>query len=396
MSEIYTTYAIKLKGYCPLNVCWQYIHDVATQLSELGTNAPQPIISLDNVEIQEGKFTLSSKPSTTDMAANVWLLAATSIELINGSPIFNGKGEKSQNAASPIPQLPQEEAKTLNLLLHSCLNYDKTKRPNFAEIADIAAKELDKCSTHQRQSRVSLCAVDRQKQNEIDSQWPEAMIVNIRKVITVIIFTISLFNINAQNFLKEHNEVEMQTLVDNILLLRNNNEKSWDAAQDNFRSHINDITLMTKLIDRNNDCILSGRKRFFVNIIINELKRNGRVQFSSKEFLDGQENHVPYSIIEKGIKNGATATYTIKNRSGQQCFAIIPFSAGQKYSPELRIGNGTLIEPSYKDVNGITYYFFDSGKASNDGNNAISLKISNKDKVNNAVFVIVNHNPKNR
>lgn len=89
MSKSDTTHATFLKGYCPLNVCWQYIYDVAAQFSKLETNVPQPIIALDNVKIRDGKFVISGKQAITDEAVNVWLLAATAIELINGSPIFN-------------------------------------------------------------------------------------------------------------------------------------------------------------------------------------------------------------------------------------------------------------------------------------------------------------------
>jgi hypothetical protein len=395
MSAPSTIYASDLKGYCPLNVCWQYILDVSQQLSKVATDTLQPVVALNNVEIQQDKFILTNATTKTDAVANVWLLAASAIELINGSPIFNGQGEKAQKATSPIPQLPQEEAKSLNILLHRCLNFDKSQRPGFAEIAKIAQQESDKLSHQQRQCRASHCVTDKQKQNEIDSKWPESMIANIRNVITSLLLALSLITVNAQNFLQEHNEAETQALVNDILLLRNNNEKSWNLAQDNLGAHIQEITLMTKLIDRNNDCLLSGKQRFFINIIVNELKRKGRVQFSSKEFLDGPENHAPFSIIEKGIKKGATSTYTIKNRIGQQCFAIIPFNASQAYSTELRIGNGPVISPSTKDAKGITYYILDANQGPKDGEN-ITLKISNQDKVSNATFVIVNHNPKSK
>lgn len=391
MNETNTTYASNIKGYCPVNVCWQYIHDIALQISKLAADVPQPIINLGNVEIQEDKFILKYDSGTNDALSNVWRLAATAIELINGSPIFNGQGEKAQKATSPIPQLPQEESQSLNDLLRRCLNFDKTKRPNFIEIADISSKEIDKFSAQPRLRRASNSVTDKQAQNTIDSKWPENMIVNMRNIITVLLLSMSLLVANAQTFLNDNNETETQILVNNILLLRINHEKNWNLAQEKLNEHINEITLMTKLIDSNNDCLLSGKQRFFINIIINELKRKGRVQFSSKEFLDGQENHIPFSVIEKGIKKGATSTYTIKNRIGRQCFAIIPYNATQEYSTELLVGN-TAIKP-HKDTKGITYYIFDVSK---DGNNVITLKVSNKDQLKNAVFVIVNHNPKSK
>jgi hypothetical protein len=106
--------------------------------------------------------------------------------------------------------------------------------------------------------------------------------------------------------------------------------------------------------------------------------------------LSGDNPHFEYSLFEKGIKKGATATYTLSGRSGQQCFVIVPYSAGQAYSTELRIGSGTALRPD-KDENGVTYYVISSKAGPKPGEN-ITLKITNKDSRSNASFVVINHN----
>ncbi len=380
-------YASSLRGYCSIAVCWQYIADVSLQMAEAGNDMSE--ISLQAVRV-DGKHFVVESQAAIDEPSNVWLLAAGAIELINGSPIFNGMGEKSQTKDTPLPILANDDADNLNRLLIQCLNCDRSKRPHMKEIATTAREYLGKMKIKQRPQRVVPTISEAVDVVEIDRLWPEK-IEKIRNIVVgIAIILMSIMSASAQSFLRNYSEPEMQKLLSAVLLLRNKTSENIDKSQDILSGQIKDFTLMDELQDAKNDCMIAGQNRFCVNVIVNELKRGRRVQASDKELLSGDNPHFEYSLFEKGIKKGATATYTLSGRSGQQCFVIVPYSAGQAYSTELRIGSGAALRPD-KDENGVTYYVISSKAGPKPGEN-ITLKITNKDSRSNASFVVINHN----
>ena len=393
-----TIYASSLKGFCSLPLCWQFLREVSEQLDAIHAGGEaHGRVDLGHVVIEGDRFVLVKEDSSTGQstASDIWSLAASAFELMIGSPIFNGTGEESQNKNMPIPSLPQPEAETLNRLLHGCLSMQKSERPTAVEIKTAVTDALARIGHQERSSRVHAIAHTQEQLDIIDRQWPERMISGSLRgvvVLLVLMFSTTFSCLQAQVKLNAGEEVT-QDLLDAVLLLRHSDVKSWNQAQDELEKWLSKFTLMNELQDRENDCLLinSQVKSFGVNRIVSELKRGNRVQNSGRELLDGADVRFNYSLYEKGVKMGRTATYTMSGRSGKQVFLVVPFTSSQPYSVELVKADGTAI-PSYgKDANGITYFEVDQAGGPAPGE-TLTLRITNKDASHNASFVIINHN----
>ena len=111
-------YATALKGYCNMAVCWQFMHDVSSSLEAIHSrNKAHGKVSLGEVIIKGRRFELTENSSGTGKEEDIWCLAASAMELMLGSSIFNGKGEKEISANTPIPSLTDPDADRLNTLL---------------------------------------------------------------------------------------------------------------------------------------------------------------------------------------------------------------------------------------------------------------------------------------
>ena len=393
-----TIYASSLKGFCSIPLCWQFIREISEQLETVhASGRVHGRVDLGHVVIEGDHFVLekedSFKEQTTE--SDIWSLAASAFELMIGSPIFNGEGENSQNENTPIPSLPQPEAESLNRLLHSCLSIQKVQRPTAAEIRSAATDALARVGHQERQPRVHAIAHTQEQLDSIDRQWPEKMVTGALRgvaVLLVLLFSTAFSSLQAQVKLNAGEEVT-QDLLDAVLLLRHSDARSWNKAQDELEKWLPKFTLMNELQDQENDCLLinSQVKSFGVNRIVSELKRGNRVQNSGRELLDGADVRFNYSLFEKGVKMGRTATYTMSGRSGKQVFLVVPFASVQPYTVELVKADGTVIPPYGKDANGITYFEVDQAGGPAPGE-TLTLKITNKDASHNASFVIINHN----
>lgn len=397
-----TTNASHIKGYCSIDVCWQYLHDVATQLEQhhaagrfCGT------IALGDVEIQGRNFVLNKQEfiSKGNAESDVWALAASAYELLLGAPIFNGMGEKGQSPSTPLPFLPDKEMNTLNNLMHKCLQKDSTKRPATSTIIKTAGEEVKKLKNKKREERIYVSNTKSTPVEEIDRKWPESMSA-IKQALLCLLFILSgTLNAHSQALLDKTDEAYTLELIDAALMLRNNNEKSWNEAQYEFSKLLRLFTMMDELQDRTNDCALVSKnvKSFGLNRMIKRLKENKSiVQNTGKELLDGADSRFNYSIYEKGVKRGCTAVYDkLTGRCGKQVFIIIPHTAAQPYETELSTSGGKNFEPAHKDERGVTYYMIDTNDGP-DKDDTLILKIKNKDTLNNRSFVIINHNYRNK
>lgn len=385
-----------LKGFCSTNVCWQMLHDISAQLAEMHEhNLIHGHIDLKHITVLGHHFYLKEEknPIHSCREEDIWSLAAATFELMMGSPVFNGGGEAAQHENTPIPSLPQPEAGELNKLITKCLNHQKKERPSAKEIMDIASENLKISSSKKREARAHSIIKSSENQTKTDLQWPEKMISSIVKHSIVLLLLLMNLNVFSQIPMDGQSEMVTQKLLDAVLLLRNKDIDNWNTAQDEFGKYLSQITLMNELQDRNNDCPLvnSQVKTFGVNRIVTGLKKGQRVQTSGQELLDGSDVRFSYSLFEKAIKKGCTANYSLSDRYGKQVFLIVPHSAHQAYNTELIREDGTKIVPSGKDANGITYYLIDADKGPHEGEE-LYLRITNNDKENNASFVIINHN----
>lgn len=383
-----------IKGFCTLPVCWLYLHDIATELVTIhGKGMAHGNISVTATALSDNRFTLCNGGTGTTAESDIWQLAASAMELMLGSPIMNGKGERGMRADTPIPMLPNKDADALNRLLSRCLAFEKEKRPKAIEVAECAKKEMERIAQAQREQKPRQAMTRKDTLEKFERQWPEAIKANITRIIAFLaVATIGCTSLQAQT-VEMNGEEMLTTMRDAVLLLRNNDEASWERAQDEFQKHLNSVTLMDELQDRTNDCLpIAGKvKKRGVNRLITELKNGRRVQNSERELLDGSDSRFNYSIFEKCIKQGATSTYTMKGRSGKQVYLVIPYKTDNRYSCKLIMEGERVFEPSLADENGISYFFIESDNGPQE-NETVTLKISNGEKNGNASFVIINHN----
>ena len=390
-------YATALKGYCNMAVCWQFMHDVSSSLEAIHSrNKAHGKVSLGEVIIKGRRFELTENSSGTGKEEDIWCLAASAMELMLGSSIFNGKGEKEISANTPIPSLTDPDADRLNTLLTRCLSPIKGERPTASQIKERAAEEIEKVARKQREPRTPKELFGETEVEEIDRKWPDSIFAQVVKsIIIILMFITGVQALNAQT-LEEAGEHELQLMRDAVILLRNDNEKSWEKAQNELKKLLNSFTLMDELRDNKNDCkpISSKVKRLGVNVIVSELKNGNRIQFSNRELLNGSNKNFAFSMFEKCIMKNATATYRITGRHGKQVFMIIPYRSGNKYSCTLQFSNEKqlkpVMKPVTKDKNGISYYFIETENGPEPGD-TITLTITNE-KNENASFVIMNHN----
>jgi hypothetical protein len=386
-------YATALKGYCNMAVCWQFMHDISSSLENIHSrNKAHGKVSLGNVIVEGRHFKLVENCSGAEKEEDIWCLAASAMELMLGSSIFNGKGEGEINTNTPIPSLAAPEAEKLNALLVQCLSPVKEKRATATQIKDIAAREINRTAEKRREPKMQKEFIGETTVEEIDSKWPDNIFTQtIRSIIVLLIFLTGTQTMNAQT-LEEAGEHELLQMRNAVLLLRNDNEKSWNKAQDELDKLKEIFTLMDELRDSKNDCkpISSEVKRFGVNIIVSELKNGRRIQLSNRELLDGSDERFDFSMFEKCIKKNSTATYKMTGRYGKQVFLVIPYRSGNKYSCSLQFGERAPLKPDIIDKNGISYFFIDANEGPSP-EETTTLKITNK-KNGNASFVIMNHN----
>lgn len=395
-------YASDIKGYCPTYVCWQYLHDISAQLVGNDKRDKYEAIALNNVRIQGNNFCLIEKgcSRTISYDDDVRQLAASAFELVLGTPMFNGIGEKIQTEKTPIPLLPGKEMDALNELIHRCVRKDSSKCPTMSEILRIASEELKKAGVTSRKCRIYTSNAQCLHDDDYDNKWPEH-IMNLKQWLVCLLLLVigGSSQIYSQTVLDEDEEKYTLKLVDASLTLRNNTQQSWDAVQYELSTLLRVFTMMDELQDVNNDCALIDKnvKSLGLNRMIKNLKESKNVvQNTGKGLLDGADSRFNYSIYEKGIKKGRTATYrNLTGRNGKQAFVIIPYSANQPYKTELYRHNGDIYEPMHKDNNGITYYSIDTEDGPSEGESLI-LKIENMDTENNRSFVIINHNYRNK
>ena len=176
-------------------------------------------------------------------------------------------------------------------------------------------------------------------------------------------------------------------LTEGLLQIRNDKSSSkalnktvieWSASE------CPKMTLMDDLkIDKENEFFGKGSNLFKANQLVTYVHSRQNVSLTSKgEFFTSTEKGVHYSAIEKSIKKGHTASYTLEGHVGDQEFVILSYNPKTKFSvtvndkPAKTIGDGVqaicLPEVLLGDV--------------------IKLTIHNEGPSDDS-FVILNHNP---
>ena len=179
---------------------------------------------------------------------------------------------------------------------------------------------------------------------------------------------------------------ELNRLLDVVLSLRNGGEKSYNAAVKTLASD----RLWTPMdeLGRNNEAecrIADNVPGFRLNSVLTNAENKQRYQTTTGNHLNGADSRFDYSLYEKTIKTGKTATYRLFNRKGNQTFLFVPYD-GKGANLKISVKSGDTGFTSTTLSNGVVKF---TGKAK-DGI-PVMITVTNQGG-KNASYVIINYN----
>ena len=373
-------YASSLKGYATPEMLWRFLLDcarpMAAQHARGGAWGP---VDLDAVEVDGDAFLPGPASGKGTPQGDVWQLAAASFELATGSPLF-AAGE--QKATTPIPALRQRELASFSDLLGRCLAFDPGARPSAEEVAALAAAELEKARAVRRPKRTAAPA-GKKTVSEYDRRWPETFLLSL-----LLLIGLSL-PLRAQDYVPDD---MTGRLVEAAGKLREGGEKNWSAAKDLLKSRRDKFTLMDECVCPEADCpLLPFRLSCFgVNRLVNGIKDGDRVQATGRDFKNGADRRFGYAVIEKGVRAGCTARYTMTGRQGRQVFIIIPYVPDQAFSAAL-----VWKERRYEGVRKDGLLVLELPEEELDLFDSLALELTNAGEAD-AAFILINDKIGNR
>lgn len=158
---------------------------------------------------------------------------------------------------------------------------------------------------------------------------------------------------------------------------------NWSASNSPKLAIMDDIRF-----DRSAEYRGSGANMFKVNQLITQVRKRQNPQMVSRgEFFNSTERGVFYSAIEKTIKGGCTARYTLTGHIGRQEFVIIPFNSNSKFTATV---NSIEARETTTVKGAMGVRVVNIGRVGRDDKITITITNPSRDKES---FVILNHNP---
>lgn len=124
-------------------------------------------------------------------------------------------------------------------------------------------------------------------------------------------------------------DAELNTLTDLVKSLKAGGEKAYKAAvaalaADKYWTPMDELGIV-----REAECKASERTPGFrLNSALTNAENKERYQTTTANHLNGADSRYAYSLFEKTLKAGASASYELPGRWGQQTFILIPYSGG--------------------------------------------------------------------
>ncbi|MBR0118428.1 MAG: hypothetical protein IJM04_14300 [Prevotella sp.] len=188
----------------------------------------------------------------------------------------------------------------------------------------------------------------------------------------------------------------LQQLVSMVTSLRRPSESQQRAAYNELKIKLaadKEWTPMDELVDEGNgECRPTKKMNWFrLNTLLMQAPgQSGNLSMVTKgDFLNGEDPRFNYSLIEKGIRQGATVRYTMKGREGAQTFVIVPYDAKAASKIKATITkDGDVIHGKVENGNIVLKVDRKYNLKSKD---RITLEIKN-DSGKDMAVVILNHN----
>lgn len=202
---------------------------------------------------------------------------------------------------------------------------------------------------------------------------------NMIKIITTFTLLLSVLVTFAQ-------DAELNNLTDIVKSLQSGGEKAYNAAIQKLAADKNWTPMDEVGFDRNVECKASERvPGFKLNSVLTNAENKERYQTSIGNHINGADSRFNYSLFEKTLKPGKTASFTLPERWGEQTIIILPYQGAKaKISAAASSGPNTFTASSMGD-GGIKL----SGTAIK--GRSLSLKVTNGSD-DNISYVILNYN----
>ena len=181
-------------------------------------------------------------------------------------------------------------------------------------------------------------------------------------------------------------DVHLRQMVQDVMALRKakaNNDVLNKAVIDWSATDSPKVTLMDEIRrDDENEYRGRGANKFRMNQVVTHVYNRQNVGMVSKgDYFNSTEKDVLYSAIEKTVKKGCTANYTLTGHIGTQEFVFMSFNPKAKFKATV---NGTEAIPT---AEGVCCLRLGRVKASD----VITFAITNNSSSNES-FVILNYN----
>lgn len=156
--------------------------------------------------------------------------------------------------------------------------------------------------------------------------------VDMKKYIILLLVTFCLVSAKAQND-------ELNKLTDIVKSLQTGGEKAYNDAVSKLAADKLWTPMDELSIDRSVECRASERvPGFRLNSALTNAESKERYQTSTGNHLNGADIRYNYSLFEKTLKAGKTASFALPQRWGEQVIIIIPFNVNAKISAKARGG----------------------------------------------------------
>lgn len=119
---------------------------------------------------------------------------------------------------------------------------------------------------------------------------------------------------------------ELARLVDVVKMLRNADEANFNKAQEVLKADQLWVAMSETGGLQETECKPSEKMPTFkLNRILYAAEKARKYVSAKSEMLNGEDSRYDYSLFERSLKKGKSATYRLKKRVGKQTFVLIPY-----------------------------------------------------------------------
>lgn len=119
---------------------------------------------------------------------------------------------------------------------------------------------------------------------------------------------------------------ELDRLVDIVRSLRSGDRAAFDRAVEKLAADKKWTPMDELATDRSVECRASERvSGFRLNAVLTNAESKERYQVAGGRYLNGADSRYNYSLYEKTLQPGKTATFSLSGRWGAQTIVIVPY-----------------------------------------------------------------------